>query len=103
MLGYFGPEGTFTHQALLSLGLDEEAEGALADWLGDASRAKVLHDAKGPINALAARGLPLRGVVSDTALAAYLVRPDQRSYDLGDLVLRHVGRDLKPEHPTAGR
>jgi len=79
------------------VGLDEEAEGALADWLGDASRAKVLHDAKGPINALAARGLPLRGVVSDTALAAYLVRPDQRSYDLGDLVLRHVGRDLKPE------
>ncbi len=25
MLGYFGPEGTFTHQALLSLGLEEEA------------------------------------------------------------------------------
>ena len=25
MLGYFGPEGTFTHQALLSLALDEEA------------------------------------------------------------------------------
>lgn len=25
MLGYFGPEGTFTHQALLSLKLDEEA------------------------------------------------------------------------------
>jgi prephenate dehydratase len=25
VLGYFGPEGTFTHQALLSLALDEEA------------------------------------------------------------------------------
>jgi len=25
VLGYFGPAGTFTHQALLSLGLDEEA------------------------------------------------------------------------------
>jgi len=25
VLGYFGPEGTFTHQALLSLNLDEEA------------------------------------------------------------------------------
>lgn len=25
MLGYFGPEGTFTHQALLSLALDEES------------------------------------------------------------------------------
>lgn len=77
--------------------LDADAEAALAAWLADEDRAKVLHDAKGPINALAARGLALRGVVSDTALAAYLVRPDQRSYDLADLVLRHVGRDLKPE------
>lgn len=25
MLGYFGPEGTFTHQALLSLGIDEDS------------------------------------------------------------------------------
>ena len=26
MLGYFGPQGTFTHQALLSLNIDEEAQ-----------------------------------------------------------------------------
>ncbi|HQY95670.1 MAG TPA: DNA polymerase I [Phycicoccus sp.] len=77
--------------------LDQDAEAALAAWGSDPARAKVLHDAKGPINALAARGITLAGVVSDTALAAYLVRPDQRSYDLADLVLRHVGRDLSPE------
>ena len=77
--------------------LDEEAEAALASWAGDPERHKVLHDAKGPMHALAARGIPLKGVSTDTALAAYLVRPDQRSYDLADLVLRHVGRDLKPE------
>jgi DNA polymerase-1 len=77
--------------------LDEEAEAALASWAGDPERDKVLHDAKGPMHALAARGIPLKGVSTDTALAAYLVRPDQRSYDLADLVLRHVGRDLKPE------
>jgi DNA polymerase-1 len=70
-------------------------DAAMMTWLGDPSRAKVLHDAKGPMLALAARGWPLRGLVSDTALAAYLVRPDQRSYDLADLTLRYLKRELK--------
>ncbi|HET7072201.1 MAG TPA: DNA polymerase I [Nocardioides sp.] len=70
-------------------------DAAVMTWLGDPGRAKVLHDAKGPMLALAARGWPLRGLVSDTALAAYLVRPDQRSYDLADLTLRYLKRELK--------
>jgi DNA polymerase I len=70
-------------------------DAAAMSWLGDPSRDKVLHDAKGPMLALAARGWPLRGLVSDTALAAYLVRPDQRSYDLADLTLRYLKRELK--------
>ncbi|WP_238343108.1 DNA polymerase I [Nocardioides cynanchi] len=70
-------------------------DAAVLGWLGDPHRAKVLHDAKGPMLALAARGWPLRGLVSDTALAAYLVRPDQRSYDLADLTLRYLKRELK--------
>ena len=40
---------------------------------------------------------PWPGVQSDTALAAYLVRPDQRSYDLADLTLRYLRRELKQE------
>jgi DNA polymerase-1 len=72
-----------------------EDDAALMTWLGDPSRAKVLHDAKGPMLALAARDWPLHGLVSDTALAAYLVRPDQRSYDLADLTLRYLKRELK--------
>ena len=32
------------------------------------------------------RGWTLAGVTSDTALAAYLVRPGQRSFELDDLV-----------------
>ncbi|KGN32540.1 DNA polymerase I [Knoellia sinensis KCTC 19936] len=83
--------------------LDEEGEKALADWLGDGSRPKVLHDAKGPMHALAARGTPLRGVTMDTALAAYLVKPDQRSFDLADLVVRHLGRELKAEEHAGGQ
>jgi DNA polymerase I len=70
-------------------------DAAVESWLGEPDRAKVLHDAKGPILALAARGWPLHGLVSDTALAAYLVRPDQRSYDLADLTLRYLKRELK--------
>jgi len=77
--------------------LDEADEAALGAWLADAGRGKVLHDAKGPLQALHARGWTLRGLVSDTALAAYLVRPDQRSYDLADLVVRNLGRELRSE------
>jgi DNA polymerase-1 len=68
---------------------------ALAGWLGDASSRKVLHDAKGPMLAMAARGWQLRGLERDTALSAYLARPDQRSYDLADLTLRYLKRELR--------
>jgi DNA polymerase-1 len=84
-------------------GLDPAAEAALARWLGDAGRTKAMHDAKGPMQALAARGLPLAGLTSDTALAAYLVRPDQRSYDLADLVLRNLTRELRNDTAPVGR
>ncbi|WP_323791987.1 DNA polymerase I [Nocardioides sp.] len=77
--------------------LGAEDDAALASWLADPDRPKVLHDAKGPALALAAHGWTLAGVVSDTALAAYLVRPDQRSYDLADLTLRYLKRELKQE------
>ncbi|WP_109506329.1 DNA polymerase I [Nocardioides speluncae] len=71
-----------------------EDDAALAAWFADASAAKVMHDAKGPMLALAARGWPVAGLTSDTALAAYLVRPDQRSFDLSDLTLRYLKREL---------
>jgi DNA polymerase-1 len=72
-----------------------EDDAAVTTWFDDPLHTKVLHDAKGPMLALAARGWPLRGLVSDTALAAYLARPDQRSYDLADLTLRYLKRELK--------
>ena len=61
----------------------------------------MLHDAKEQLQALSTRGLTLAGVTSDTALAAYLVRPDQRSFDLEDLVVRHLGRELKAEEAAS--
>jgi len=74
--------------------LTEQDEAALAAWLADPARPKALHDAKGPLHALAARGLELAGLTSDTALAAYLALPGQRSFDLADLALRYLGKEL---------
>ncbi|MGO1974342.1 MAG: DNA polymerase I [Propionibacteriaceae bacterium] len=78
-----------------------EDEAALTTWLADESRAKALHDAKGPLLAFWARGLDLRGLTSDTQLAAYLVRPDQRTFDLADLTLRYLKRELRTEEGAA--
>ncbi|MBO0805099.1 MAG: DNA polymerase I [Nocardiopsaceae bacterium] len=80
--------------------LDPEAmtpddEKALAAWLASAGHPKALHDAKGPVHALQARGFVLDGLTSDTALAAYLALPGQRTFDLADLSLRYLGRELR--------
>ena len=69
-------------------------DAALAGWLADPARPKALHDAKGPLEALWARGWDLQGLASDTQIAAYLLRPDQRTYDLADLTVRHLKREL---------
>ena len=70
-------------------------EQALAAWLADADAPKVVHGAKATWHELAARGFDLQGVVFDTELAAYLCHPDQRGYDLGDLAIRHLKRELR--------
>ncbi len=83
--------------------LTEEDDKALAGWLADAARPKAMHDAKGPMHALAARGLQLRGLTSDTALAAYLALPGQRSFDLADLALRYANRELRDASAEPGQ
>ncbi len=70
-------------------------DAALASWLSDVDRTKAIHDGKGVLLALWARGWDMRGVVCDTQLAAYLLRPDQRVFDLGDLAVRHLKRELR--------
>lgn len=83
--------------------LTDADRGALAAWLADAGTAKAVHDAKGPMLALHALGMPLAGVTSDTALAAYLALPGQRTFDLADLALRYVHRELRSEAPADGQ
>ncbi len=77
--------------------MSAEDEAALASWLSDPAAPKALHEAKVAIHDLAGRGWDLGGVTSDTALAAYLVRPGQRSFALDDLSLRYLRRELRAE------
>ena len=70
----------------------EDAE-ALAAWLaGD--HPKLVHDAKSTMHALWGHELDLGGVVHDTFLASYLLRPSQRSYSLDNILQRHLNRTL---------
>jgi len=75
--------------------MDEADERALAGWLADSAVRKVGHALKVPMHAILARGWRLAGLVMDTELAAYLVRPGQRSFELDDLVLRYLHRELR--------
>ncbi|MGO8967137.1 MAG: DNA polymerase I [Mycobacterium sp.] len=77
--------------------LTPDDDAALAAWLADPDKPKALHEAKLAIHDLAGRGWTLNGVSSDTALAAYLVRPGQRSFTLDDLSLRYLRRELRAE------
>jgi DNA polymerase-1 len=72
---------------------------ALAAWLADPAKPKALHEAKLAIHDLAGRGWTLNGITSDTALAAYVVRPGQRSFTLDDLSLRYLRRELRADTP----
>ena len=83
--------------------LGEDDEQALAAWLADPSVEKAVHDAKGPLLALQARGWTLAGLTSDTALAAYLALPGQGVFDLADLALRFLRRELRAEVSDDGQ
>ncbi|WP_082104579.1 DNA polymerase I [Demequina soli] len=76
-------------------------EATLGAWLADASVPKVLHAAKDGWHALRARGWELAGIVGDTQIAAFLVNPDQRGFDLEQILQRHMGVSLDAG-PAAG-
>lgn len=96
-LGIAAADGDGAYIDTATLTPDDDA--ALAAWLADPAKPKALHEAKLAIHDLAGRGWTLNGVSSDTALAAYVVRPGQRSFTLDDLSLRYLRRELRAETP----
>ncbi|HVV10568.1 DNA polymerase I [Amycolatopsis sp.] len=77
--------------------MDAADEKALATWLADPAIGKVGHSLKVALHGLLARGWALAGLRMDTALAAYLARPGQRTFELDDLALRYLHRELRSD------
>jgi DNA polymerase-1 len=86
---------------LVGLGITIEVEQSATIWvpaklLNDDNVKKALancsfraHDAKPIMRSLLHLGIDLRGLVLDTAIAAYLIDPAQNRYSLADLVTKY--------------
>ncbi|MFF9452184.1 DNA polymerase I [Streptomyces flaveolus] len=83
--------------------IDEADEAAFTAWLSDPDRPKVFHNAKGAMRVFAEHGWSVAGVDMDTALAAYLVKPGRRSFDLDALSLEYLHRELAPAAAADGQ
>src|SRR5215472_14860403 len=71
---------------------------AMADWLADPKRPKIVHDPK-LFHLLASPGssgtVPTLGAIRDaTMLYSYLIRPTTANHVFADVVLRHMNRSL---------
>nr|WP_269213888.1 DNA polymerase I [Schaalia sp. lx-260] len=79
--------------------IDKDVWEALNDTINAAPQL-IVSDWKGTWHALHSIGMDLRSDVFDTGLAAYIVRPQQRSYTAVDVIERALGVTIEvPESP----
>ncbi|GAA1951953.1 DNA polymerase I [Agromyces allii] len=83
----------------LSWRADDEAVAPFARWLASASP-KIMTDAKGQLKAIARSGLEVDGLVLDTLVAGWLLRPNLTERSLADLVDVHLGEKLPQADPS---
>lgn len=67
---------------------------ALKPLLEDEARKKLCHDSKTKIEAFKLRGVDLRGVEFDSAIAAYLANPEAKNDEIPDVARQWLSRDL---------
>jgi DNA polymerase-1 len=76
-----------------------EDAGAASDLLADASVAKVAHDAKEIDVARRRAGGSFAGLAFDTKIAAFLLDPAPGRYELDELSVRYLDRELPSAKP----
>jgi DNA polymerase I len=81
--------------------LDDDDRAGLERVLADPTVPIVCHDLKNLDHALHGQGLAVSGVSVDTELAAYLLDPSQRTFDLERLSLQHLQRTIAPVESEA--
>ncbi|MFS0867372.1 DNA polymerase I [Microbacterium sp. 179-B 1A2 NHS] len=91
--------GFATLTEVREVGWDDAARDALRSWLeGDAP--KLMTDAKTQVKALRRAGIRLGGLVFDTILAGWLLRPSLPDKSLADLVDRYLDEKLPVADPS---
>lgn len=73
--------------------LDPENEAAFAKFISS-GHPKYFHDAKSAWHALKGRGYEIGTITEDVFLAAYLLDPGSRDYDLGTLADRYLRSEI---------
>lgn len=76
---------------------------AVREWLTAADTAICVHDAKGLALCLATDGQAFGDLRFDTALAAYVANPGQRSYGLSDVASRVLHRQISDVASQTGQ
>jgi DNA polymerase I len=74
----------------------------LGPFLADPAVPKHGDDLKRALILLSKVGVPLRGLGCDTMVACYLLNPARHSFDLSEMVLDHLGRQIPAEKEIVG-
>lgn len=84
-------------KCLAMVDIDKKSEEQLLNWLSDDRVEKIVHDGKDFEWCTQVIDRSVGGLTMDTALAAYLVDPGQRSYSLTDVAQRFLGITVERE------
>ncbi|ADG99245.1 DNA polymerase I [Segniliparus rotundus DSM 44985] len=95
LIAVASPDGSGA--AIKTEALTAHDTAALGAWLADPAAPKAFHEAKWAAHALRGQGFSIAGVTTDIGLAAYIARPGQRSFQLPDLAVRYLRRQLGPD------
>ncbi len=82
---------------------DDDVKAALAEFASVDGPGIAMHGAKTAIRQLLEVGIDMRGLVFDTRLAAYLIDPAHRSYEIADILGRFAGLELPESGPPDGQ
>jgi DNA polymerase-1 len=80
----------------------ETVWSVLGPLFADPSLAKHGHDLKTARIVLAENGVPLRGMGCDTMVAAYLLNPARHSFELAEVLLDQLGRQVPAAKEVVG-
>ncbi len=82
---------------------DDAVAKALNRLVGADGPGVAVHGAKPAVRRLLAFGVDMKGLAFDPMLAAYLLDPAGRSYEIGDILIRYAGLELPESGPPAGQ